>query len=471
MKTNQDDERTLPDLPDKLETRISEIPDELNSGDVIVGNGTQELKSENPVCVVEYFLSTNIDGWAEWTYKDYSYDLTRFLEYCEYAGINDLSTLSSRDLVGFKEWRKKDGNIVLATLYGQLANIRVLIRWSEKVEIVEKGLADEIEMPDLDPSDIVSYVRILSEQAHQIKTYHSQFEYVPREFAEFALMWGLLCRLGDVRAIDLEDYNREEGYIELRHRPEEDTPLKNGDNSVEGEGGEREVNVPDWLCDILNMYIDGTGDTHHPKRIDVEDEYDREPLFTTRFGRVSETTIRRDLYKVTQPCRYGQDCPQDRNPEECEAKNNHNILSQCPSNVSPHPVRRGGICHQLKQGVPKDTICERADVSRKVLNKHYDLRTKEEARQQRRNELRKHLDGYEGPVHETQPPIQKQIPLLADIESTKAKVGGTLSSELTGTRLGKGLVGYASFVALTGLNFGLLGIGFDPIAWELILDF
>lgn len=469
MSEDEDTELTLPDLPEELADRIAEKPRELE-GEMIVGNGEVTLLSEHPVSVVEYFLSVNADEWAEWTYKDYSYDLTRFLEYCEYTGRDDLSTLSSRDLVGFKEWRKKDGNIGLATLHGQLANIRVFIRWCEQVEIIEKGLADKIEMPDLDPSDIVSYTRITSEQAHQIIDYYGQFEYVPREFAEFALMWGVLCRLGGVRSLDLESYNREEGYIELKHKPDEGTPLKNGESEVEGEGGEREINLPDWLCDILNRYIDGTGDPEHPKRIEVEDEYGRKPLFSTKYGRVSESTLRRDLYRVTQPCRYGRECPHDMDPDGCDARNDNNLLSQCPSAVSPHPVRRGGICHQLKQGVSKDIICERADVSRKVLNRHYDLRTKEEARRQRRKELRKHLEGYEEPGHEMSTRFQDQIPLLTDIASANEKVDAALNRKATHVRAGKALAGYVAYVALLGFNFGLMGIRFDPIAWELILN-
>ena len=467
MGTDEKDEQNLPELPEKLAKRIEELPHEYQEDEVIIGNGEIELTSDHPVSIVEYFLSVHVDEWASWTYKDYSYDLTRFLEYCEYAGIDDLSELSSRELVGFKEWRKKDGNIGLATLHGQLANIRVLIRWCEQVEIIESGVADDIEMPDLDPSDIVSYTRITSEQAQQILDYYDQFEYVPREYAEFALIWGVLCRLGGGRSLDLDNYNREEGYIELEHRPDEDTPLKNGESEVEGEGSERKINLPDWLCDILNRYIDGTGDPEHPKRIEVEDEYGRKPLFTTKFGRVSESTLRRDLYRITQPCGYGEDCPHTMDPDECEARNANDLLSQCPTAVSPHPVRRGGICHQLKKGVPKDLICERADVSRKVLNKHYDLRTKEEARQQRRNELRKHLDGYEQPVQKTPTTIQEQVPLLGDVAVARTKI----SNAPTRTRLGKGIVGYATFVTLLGINFGLLGIGFDPLNWELILNF
>lgn len=147
-------------------------------------------------------------------------------------------------------------------------------------------------------------------------------------------------------------------------------------------------------------------------------------------------------------------------PEDCEARLDNNLLSRCPSNVSPHPVRRGGICHQLKQGVPKDTICERADVSRKVLNKHYDLRTKEEAREQRREELRKHLEGYDGQSQSTvRDPffLERELPLISDGIAAKDKYIESLDKVPDRARIAKGLAGYGAFVVFTGLDFALLG--------------
>jgi hypothetical protein len=354
-----------------------------------------------------------------------------------------------------------------------LANIRVFIRWCGRIEIVADDLADEIEMPELESSDIVSYTRLDPKAGDRILEYHEQVDYVTREFAEFALMWAVLTRLGGVRSLDLGHYHREEGFIELEHNPEEDTPLKNGESNVEGEGGERKVNLPDWVCEILNRYIDGTGDPNHPKRIEIEDGYGREPLFTTKYGRVSESTLRRDLYRITQPCQHGAECPHDMDPEDCEARLDNNLLSRCPSNVSPHPVRRGGICHQLKQGVPKDTICERADVSRKVLNKHYDLRTKEEARQQRREELRKHLEGYDDqPQSAARDPsfFERQLPLISDVISHKDDYLESLDNVPDRARVTKGLAGYGAFVALTGVDLALLGIGLNPTALEIIVQ-
>jgi site-specific recombinase XerC len=462
MTDDSEEEHDLYNLPKKLSRRISRKPKPSN-GKVIIGDGHQELTSAHPVHVVEYFLDLKITDWSVATYDDYSYSLTRFLEYAEYADLDDLSDLSEQNLEGFKQWRKRDEHVALATLHGQLANIRVLIRWCEKVEIVEEGLADEMDLPDLDNSDIVSYTRLSSEAAKKIFEYHEQFEYVDRKFAKFALMWEALLRLGDVRALDLADYNRKEGYINLHHRPEEDTTLKNGESEVEGEGGERKINVPDWVCEILNTYIDGTGDPNHPKRKDETDEYGRKPLFTTQYGRVSKSTVARDIYRITQPCRYGQECPHDEDPESCRKRNNSNHLSKCESVVSPHPVRRGGICHQLNEGVEKSEICERADVSLKVLNKHYDLRTKEEAREKRREELKKHLDGYDStPAESEDDPsgLEKEVPLLSDGVTAAKDYVESIENMPSRTRAAKGIAGYIVFVALVGLNFSLLGIGF-----------
>lgn len=481
--TEQDDklEDVPTDTPEKLYNLIKEKKRQQIEEDLIVDDDEFELKSTEPVRVVRYYLCTKRIRWADETYKDNSYDLTRFLEYCNYAGIDDLSKLSPRDMERFKDWRQRDGNITLTTLDGQLSNIRPFIRKCERLEIVEEGVADSIEMPDLEDSDEVSYVRIGTERAEAILDYHETFDYATREHAVFALMWAILSRLGDCRALDLKDYQENEDgekYVEFRHVPEQGTPLKNQESNVDGEGGEREINLPDWVAEILDDYIE-----QHRKT--VTDEYGREPLFTTKYGRVSKSTLRRDLYRITQPCRYDQGCPVGNDPSQCEARNKNSHLSKCPENVSPHPVRRGGICHQIQEGVPKDTICERADVSREVLNKHYDLRSLEEARIQRRKELRQHLDGYGGSTQsasehgDTVPDnrwerIQEISPLMADIASTINGLGeDTERLDCTGsinTRTAKGVVGYSLFVLLTGINFGLMGIGFNPVTREIIFN-
>jgi site-specific recombinase XerC len=457
--TSTDDE---PTLPDKLAERIEQYEERTANDETIIANGNASLTSEHPVAVVEYFLATHGDQWADATFTDYSYDLTRLLEYFEYADIDDISTLTSRDIEGFRQWREQDGNILLSTLHGQLSNIRVFIKWCERVEIVEEGLTDAVKLPDLEPSDIVSHTRIDPETAAQIRDYYDDLAYVPRKYAMWSLMWSVLLRVGGLRSLDLDHYHREEGYIELHHRREEDTPLKNGSSDVEGEGGEREVNLPNWVCETLNMYIDGTGDPNHPQRQEMTDEYGRKPLFTSRFGRVSTSTVQREIYRITQPCQHGGDCPEELNPNTCVARNDNNKLSRCPVNTSPHPVRRGGICHQLNQGVPKQIICERADVSRRVLNRHYDLRTKQEAREQRRQKLQKHLDGYRNSdAGDRVSGIRGVKSRLADTDLFNIPSSGMSTESIENARMLKGTVGFGSYLLLLILDIWLI---ISPVA-------
>lgn len=59
----------------------------------------------------------------------------------------------------------------------------------------------------------------------------------------------------------------------------------------------------------------------------------------------------------------------------------------CPSSVSPHALRRGGITHHLNSDVPKDVVSDRANVTPSVLNEHYDRRSQREKMEQRRGYL------------------------------------------------------------------------------------
>lgn len=471
-RSEENRQRETPKLPKKLEERLDEVGTNIKQPlDPL--HSDHDLKSKQPVQVVECFLALKQSEYSDWTLRDYSYDLTRLLEYFEYSGIDDFSELSSSDLSGFKTWRKRDENVNLTTLHGQLANLRVFLRWCEKKDLVADGLADDIDMPDVDDEDMVSYVRLDEEEAQQIIEHNQQFPYVTREFAEFVVMWEGLCRLGGVRSLDLKDYDRQGRYIDLTHNPQKGTPLKNGESNEDTEkgGGERQINLPEWVCDVLNRYIDGTSDPEQPQRIDVtDDDDDRQPLFTTSNGRVSEATVRRDLYRITQPCRHGRACPYGREPDECEAYSDNNRLSRCPSSVSPHPVRRGGICNQIKQGVDKDEICQRANVSRGILDKHYDLRSREEARKQRRKELAKNLDGYADPARLQPSSVESRIPLWQDAVQLKRRAQNQWDDSETRQRAVHTLAGVVVFIALVAINFAFLGIGIDPVNHRLFFE-
>lgn len=63
--------------------------------------------------------------------------------------------------------------------------------------------------------------------------------------------------------------------------------------------------------------------------------------------------------------------------------------AKCDEAVSPHAIRRGSITHFLSQDVPVEIVGDRMDVSRDVLDKHYDKRSEEVKLEQRRGYLDK----------------------------------------------------------------------------------
>jgi integrase len=159
-------------------------------------------------------------------------------------------------------------------------------------------------------------------------------------------------------------------YVEAVHRPDSGTPLKNKDPA------ERQLNLHEWVCVIVDDYIDG-------RRHEVTDEEGRRPLFTTKEGRAHRTTLRKQVRLMTRPCEYSNDCPYDRSIEDCEATA-YSKAAQCPGSVSPHPLRRSAITEALNEGHSKELVSDRMDVSTDVLEKHYDARSESEKRELRR---------------------------------------------------------------------------------------
>ena len=84
----------------------------------------------------------------------------------------------------------------------------------------------------------------------------------------------------------------------------------------------------------------------------------------------------------------GQHCPDDREPDECEAAIDLDQASKCPASVTAHPIRRGYITNLLGAGVPIEVVSERCNVSPGVIEEHYDVRSASEKMRQRQEVLR-----------------------------------------------------------------------------------
>ena len=344
----------------------------------------QHLESISPKEAVEWYLDHRRDDARIATRQKHRYALAAFLDWTATTDFDDLTDLTGRDLMRFKTWRKRDGDLANISLNGNLAVLKRFLVFCENINAVQPDLADRVPMPNVPDQEQVSDVTPSNESVHQIRTHYRKFEYASRHQTIFELIAEVGLRMGAVRSIDIADFHPDDLIIELHHRPEgpdqEGTPLKNGRD------GERIINLSPGLSELLVDYIEGN-------RHNVTDEYNREPLFTTSAGRVSKTTIRKGFYRMTRPCKYSEECPESRTVADCEAaKSAH--ASKCPAGFTSHPLRRWSIMHQLDQGLTKELLSDRVDVSVPVLEQHYDQRSEERKRKQRRDVLAQCLDEY-----------------------------------------------------------------------------
>jgi integrase len=213
-----------------------------------------------------------------------------------------------------------------------------------------------------------------SEVADGILDYLSTYEYASERHVTFLLIWHALLRRGAIHALDVDDYDPQEMSLDVRHRPETETPIKNKFN------GERFIALSAETCSVLDAWI-------ADRRPDSVDEFGRHPLVSTAQGRAHLTTIQSYVYSMTRPCEFTGECPHNRSTSDCQPAIDRSQAVACPSSVSPHAVRRGAITHWLNSDVPEPVVSARANISTAVLVEHYDRRTEREKMEQRRRYL------------------------------------------------------------------------------------
>lgn len=333
-----------------------------------------DLQPIAPEAAVELYLDGRRDELTKETLKSHKYRLQTFAEWCEDNDITNINDITGRMLHQYRVDRREDG-LEPVSIRGQLSTLRQFIRFCESIDAAPENLASKILIPKLSENEQVNHTKLDQERAGEILAYLDQYDYASREHLILTLLWKTGMRTGSLRSLDLEDFRPDEQALAVIHRPETGTPLKNKQR------GERLVAIDEQLVQLIEDYI-------QIHREEIRDEHGREPLITTAHGRVSSTTIRDTVYRLTQPCRIGNDCPHDEVPRECPAWGAR-TSSKCPSCRSPHEVRSGSITSHLLDDIPTEVISDRCDVSQDVLARHYDQRSEFERMEQRRKYLSK----------------------------------------------------------------------------------
>jgi site-specific recombinase XerD len=331
------------------------------------------LEPIEPDRALELYIADRENSVSQATIYSHRSRLGHFVRWCDDEGITNLNELSGRQLHEFRIWRRMDGDLSPATEKTQMDTLRVFIKWLESIDGVEQDLHTKVLSPNLTGDDNIRNEMLDSERAERILTYLEKYEYASRPHVVLMLMWHTMMRVGEVHALDCEDYDPAKQSLEVVHRPGTGTTLKN-----QGKG-ERLVALSDEVCELLDDWLEHT-------RPSVTDEHGRKPLIATPQGRAHTTTLRGDCYRFTRPCVVTKECPHGREIDRCDATG-YDGASECPSVESPHALRRGGITHALQEGWPMKAVGDRANVSETVLSMHYDSRSEEEKMEQRRDYL------------------------------------------------------------------------------------
>ncbi|WP_136689960.1 tyrosine-type recombinase/integrase [Halorhabdus amylolytica] len=331
-----------------------------------------ELDPLDPATARQMYLDERRNELAVATIQSHGYRLQQFVDWCNQDGIENLNELSGRDVHRFRVDRRNEDDLATATMKGQLATLRIFLRFCASVDGVEPGMDEKIILPRTTAEDARDEL-VNPDRARQILEHLDRYRYATLEHALLSVLWHTGLRIGAAISLDVEDYDSGEQYLDLVHRPADGTPLKNGAHS------ERFVALSERVCTVLDDWLE----VNHPG---VEDDYGRLPLFATRRARLSKNRGRTIAYQYTRPCVYSNECPHDRDEETCEALSTARAYA-CPSAMSPHPFRRGAITYHLQQDTPEKVVSDRMDVGMDVLERHYDQRSAKDKLRQRRRYL------------------------------------------------------------------------------------
>jgi len=331
------------------------------------GSMSEKLIPMTPAEAVEWYFDERESELTKKTLQNQKYRLNQFLKFCSDHDIEDMNRLTGRDIHRFRRWCSD--KIKPITLRGYLQTFRVFLEFCASIEAVEPGLRERVQLPEVETEDEARNEHLKTDRAEAILDHLNRFAYASRDHVIVAILWHTGIRLGTLRSLDLCDFDPDAMCLDVCHRGETGTPLKNK------QAAERSIAVGPNYCEVIQDYI-----SHN--RHDVTDEYGRNPLITSSQGRLCDGSVRETIYRVTQPCEIGS-CPHDKDPETCEYRG-HGNRAGCPSSRSPHGIRRGSITHHLRTGSPQEVVSDRANVSGDILDKHYDERTEREKMEIRR---------------------------------------------------------------------------------------
>lgn len=336
-----------------------------------IDDPTNQLEPLEPKEAERLWRESREHELAESTLQLQGYHVSQFTDWLiEERDVDDLRDLSGRTVHRFK--LSIQGDLKQNTVAQRVSTVVRFLQFCASIDAVAPHVPEQVELPKRNGEPRTESLE--PETAKNALSYLQKFAYADKMHTLLALTWHTGLRTGTLRSLDVKDVEEAHNRLRLRHRPETDTPLKNGETA------ERYVSLSPEIMEVLTDWID-----HN--RPDVKDDHGRRPLFATDQGRASVNTLRRWFEGATRPCVYGEGCPHGKDPSDCRATETLKKAKECPSSISGHPVRRGAITEFLRKDVPETVVSDLMNVSKDVLDDHYDVRSEDEKAEQRRQYL------------------------------------------------------------------------------------
>lgn len=299
--------------------------------------------------------------------------------FIDFAQTNDITTSANltKDLADEYVDTLQAAHDADATVLTYTKNVRGWLRWLNKRDHCPESVYRILDQDELGLSPAARDEALPAEEANTLLSQLRQQRRGAIIHALIELLWNAGLRIGGVHSLDLQDFDPGRNDLRLRNRPERGTRLKNGDADDDSAGdGERDVELKNCVATALTAYI-------RYERPDVTDEYGREPLFATQYGRAARSTLRRKVYEATS-CRWlSKQDGDDACDGSCDSDS-----AVCSHSYYPHAIRRGAIVNHLSGGLPPHVASERFDVSVPTIRKHYDPRSKRKRKEDRLNHVR-----------------------------------------------------------------------------------
>lgn len=310
------------------------------------------------------------------TKAQYKRTIPIFVNFAETKGVTSPISIEVETVEAFvdKLQAKHDAD---ATILTYTKNVRTWLKWISQRDLCEESVYKILDQNKLGLSPKARDEALSVKRARAILVDLRKKRRGSPQHTVIELLWNGGPRIGGAHSTDLRDFDPERSELKFRHRPQSGTRLKNGSERDDTPGdGERNIALKEEVVEAIKLYV-------QRERPSVTDEYGRKPLFATKYGRASRSTIRRWVYEATS-CRWGRP---DSEIIKCDGSCDPDA-NICHYSYYPHAIRRGAIVNHLSNGLRPDRASERFDVSTEIIRKHYDPRTKHERKEDRAEAVR-----------------------------------------------------------------------------------